>query len=100
MINRSIIHTDLHNQTTSELVCNCNIFGARTNHGHTQIHKIHHAPNLGEATTFPLIVFFMLSHRGCAQMSFCPRTPKLGILKFSKLGFLEFWRPIISYVNL
>jgi hypothetical protein len=33
-------------------------------------------------------------------MSFCPRTPKLGILKFSKLGFLQLWRAITSYANL
>jgi len=40
-------------------------FGARMNHGQTQIHKTHkthHGPDLGEATTFPLIVLSMLSH--------------------------------------
>jgi hypothetical protein len=36
-------------------------FGARTNHGQTQIHKIHHNPNLREAITFPLIVLSMLA---------------------------------------
>jgi hypothetical protein len=40
----------------------CNTFGAQKNHGQTQIHKTHHGPYLGEATTFPLIVYFMLSH--------------------------------------
>jgi hypothetical protein len=29
-----------------------NIFGARMNHMHTQIHKTHHGSNLGEAITF------------------------------------------------
>jgi hypothetical protein len=37
-------------------------FGAWTNHGQTQIYKIHHSLDLREATTFPLIVYFVLSH--------------------------------------
>jgi hypothetical protein len=36
--------------------------------------------NLGEATTFPLIVFFVPSHRACIQMSFCPGSPEIGTL--------------------
>jgi hypothetical protein len=75
-------------------VCNWNIFSARMNHMHTQTHKTHHNPNLGETTTFPLIVFFMLDHRGCTQMSFCPRIPKSRLLKFLKLRFSQLWRPI------
>jgi hypothetical protein len=94
MINRSIIHTNQTNQTTSWLVCNWNTFDAWTNHWHTQTNKIHHRPDLGEATTFPLIVFSMLGHGGCTQMSFCPKTPKLRISKFLKLGLLPLWRPI------
>ncbi len=57
-------------------------FGARAHHEHTQIHKIcktHHGPNLEEATTFPLIIFFVINHGDYIQMSFCPRIPKLGI---------------------
>jgi hypothetical protein len=71
-------------------------FGARMNHGHTWTHKTHHGPNLGEATTFPLILFSVISHKGCTQMSFCLGIPKLGVPKFSKLGLLELWRPINS----
>jgi len=67
---------------------------------HTWTHKTHHSPNFGEATICPLIVFSMISHRGYIQMSFFPKTPKLGILKFLKLRFLPLWRPIISYANL
>ncbi len=26
---------------------------------------------LGEATTFPLIIFYVINHEGCIQMSFC-----------------------------
>jgi hypothetical protein len=67
-----VIHA---NQTTSWLMRNWSTFGARTNHGHTQIHKIHHGLDLGEATTFPLTIFSMPSHWGCTQMSFCPEIP-------------------------
>jgi hypothetical protein len=64
---------------------NCNIFSAQTNQEQTQIHKIHHNLDLGETTTFPLIVFSMLGHRVCTQMSFflgfpngSPENPKVG----------------------
>jgi hypothetical protein len=69
-------------------------------HGHIRIHKIHHSLNLGEAITFPFIVFSMISHEGCTQMLFCLKTPKLGVLKFSKLGLSTLWRPIVSCLNL
>jgi hypothetical protein len=52
-------------------------FGAWMSHGQTRIHKIHHDLDLGEAITFPFIVFFVLGHRANTQMSFCLRTPKL-----------------------
>jgi hypothetical protein len=66
-----------------------NTFNARTSHGQTQLHKTYHGPNLGEATTFPLIVFSVPGHGTYTQMSFCPKTPKLEIPKFLKLGFLQ-----------
>ncbi len=84
---------------TSWLVCGLSIFGAQMSHGRTRIHKIHHSPNLGEATTFPIIVFLMISHRGCIQMSLCPRAPKLGklgVLKFPKLRLSALWKVITS----
>jgi hypothetical protein len=37
----------------------------------------HHAPDLGEATTFPLIVFFAALRRGYIQMAIFPGTLKL-----------------------
>ncbi len=66
-------------------------FGARTNHEHTQTHKIHHGPNLGEATTFSLIVFYVVNHKGYTQMAFSPEIPKIGspeILEIFKIGTL------------
>ncbi len=80
-----------------------NTFGAQTSHGHTQIHKTHHVLDFGEANTFPLIIFSMINHKGCVQMSFFsrfPKIPKLGILKFPKLGLPKLWRPITSCIDL
>ncbi len=60
----------------SWLMCSWNTFDAGKNHEQTQIHKIHHDPNLRETITFPLIVFSVLDHMANTQMSFCLRTPK------------------------
>jgi hypothetical protein len=102
--NKSITHTDLH-KPNNKLVCywlvhNWSTFNTQMNHLQTQIHKTHHNPNLREATTFPLIVFYVPNHRASSQMSFCPRTPKLEIPKFLKLGLSLLWRPITSFANL
>jgi hypothetical protein len=53
-----------------------NTFGAKTNHEQTRTHKIHQGLNLGETTTFPLIVYFVLLHEAHIQMAFCPGAPK------------------------
>jgi len=39
-------------------------------------HKTHHGLDLGEATTFPLIVCFVPLHEAHIQMAFCLGTPK------------------------
>jgi hypothetical protein len=62
------------NQITSWLVHSWDTFGIQTNHMQTHIHKTHHGLDLGEATTFPIIVFSMLGHGTNTQMSFCPKT--------------------------
>jgi hypothetical protein len=77
-----------------------NTFCAWTSHGHTWIHKIHHNPDLGEATTFPFIILSIISHGGYTQTSFCFGIPKLGVLKFLKLRLLKLWKPIISCTDL
>jgi hypothetical protein len=64
------------NQTTSWLMHSWSTFGAKTSHEQTRTHKTHHDPDLGEATTFPLIVYFVLGHGTNTQMAFCPETPK------------------------
>jgi hypothetical protein len=65
-------------------------FASRMNHWHIQTHKTHHGPNMGEATTFPFIIFSVISQGNYIHMSFCPRTPKLEVSKFPKLGFPTF----------
>jgi hypothetical protein len=51
-------------------------FGAKTNHGQTRTHKTHHGSDLGEATIFPFIVYFVPLHETHIQMAFCLGTPK------------------------
>jgi len=46
-----------------------------------------------------LPIFPHLGYGAYTQMSFCPRTPKLGIMKFLKLRFLQLWKPIIFCFN-
>jgi hypothetical protein len=70
-----------------------NIFGARTSQWQTWIHKTHHGPDLGEATTFPLIIYAVPLQEARIQMAFCLGT-HLGVPKFPKLGFPRLWGPI------
>jgi hypothetical protein len=45
-------------------------------HEQTRIHETHHDLDLGETTTFPLIVYYVPLHEAHIQMAFCPRTLK------------------------
>jgi hypothetical protein len=81
------------NQTISWLMHSCSTFVAWTSHGQTRTHKIHHGPYLGEATTFPFVVYSMSGHGANTQMSFCSRTPR-------KLGVLQLWSPITLCADL
>jgi hypothetical protein len=53
-------------------------FGVRTSHRPTWTHKIHHGLDLGEAITFPLVVYYVPLHKAHIQMAF--ESLKLGIL--------------------
>jgi hypothetical protein len=68
------------------------------NHKQTRIHKIHHGPNLGEATTFPFIVYFVVGHMTNIQMTFCPGSPEIPTTRtFAILGAHNFvCRPLIE----
>jgi len=61
-------------------------FDAHIQHGQTLIHKIHHGPHLVEATTFPLIIFYMFSHKACAQMSFLSQDSQGGSFEIPEIG--------------
>jgi hypothetical protein len=66
LISKAIIHMDLHK-------LNNKLFSAQLEHlwytDEPRIHKTHHDSDLGEATTFPLIVYFVLNHMTNTQMS-------------------------------
>ncbi len=63
------------------------IFGARTNHGQTRTHKTHHGPDLREAITFPLIIYFVSLCEAHIQMAFVLRLSN-GSLEILKVGIL------------
>jgi hypothetical protein len=46
-------------------------FSAKTSHGQPQSQKPHHGMDLGEAITFPLIVYSLPLHEAHIQMAFC-----------------------------
>jgi hypothetical protein len=79
-----------------------NTFDARMNHGHTRTHKTHHGLDMGESTTFPLIVFSMHGHGACTQMSFyvCTQIESPDIFEIGIPTILEahnfLFRPLIE----
>ncbi len=81
------------NQTTSWVVHSWSTYSAQMNHEQTWIHKIQHDLNLGEVTTFALIILFVLSHGTSTQMSFLFQNSQVGVPKFLKLGFPQLWGP-------
>jgi hypothetical protein len=90
------------NQTTSWLVRCLSPFGAQMSHGQTRTHKIHHSPDLGEATTFPFIVYFVLGHGANTKWHFIPglQSGSPEIFKIGTSVTLEVhnfvWRPPIK----
>jgi hypothetical protein len=68
------------------------IIDARMNHGQTWTHKNHHNLDLGEATIFPLIIFFVPGHGAYTQMLFCPEIGTLVTLDAHNI----FCRPLIE----
>jgi hypothetical protein len=66
----------------------------------TRTHKTHHGPNLEEAITFPLIVYFAPLHRAYIQMAFLSRDSRVGVPKLRQPGLPQFWSPITLRANL
>jgi hypothetical protein len=87
------------NQTTSWLVRSLNVFYARTSHGQTWTHKTQHGLDLGEATTFPLIVYYVLGHETTPKCHFVPGLPS-GTPEIPKVRTPTTFGPITSCVDL
>jgi hypothetical protein len=100
--------SDYHQQLTRTytkpntrwLVHSWNTFGARTSHEQTRTHKIHHGPDLGEATTLPHIVYFVPFHEAHIQIAFCPRTLKWEFRNSQNWDSHDFGGPITLYADL
>jgi hypothetical protein len=67
----------IKNQPTSWLVYLRNHYWCWDKPWATQTHLTHHGSDLGEATTFPHIVFSALLRRTHIRMALCPETPKV-----------------------
>jgi len=61
LTSKSITHTGLHKPNNKVVSASLEHFGIRTSHGQTRIYNTHHGPDLGEAITFHLMVYSMLS---------------------------------------
>ncbi len=59
----------------------------------TRTHKTHHSPDLGEAITFPLIVYFVPLHGACIQMAFLSRDSCVGVSKSRQPRLPGLWSP-------
>ncbi len=76
--NQSLTQT-CTNPTTSWLVHSWSTFGPRKSHGRPWTHKTHHRPDLGESTTFPLIVYYVLGHGTSIQIAFSSQNSQVGV---------------------
>ncbi len=66
----------------------------------TRTHKTHHSPDLGEATTFPLIVYSRPLHGAHIQMTFLSRDFRVGVPKSRQWGLSQLWSRITLRTNL
>jgi hypothetical protein len=78
-----------------------NTFGVRTSHRQTRTHKTHHGLDLGESTTFPLILYFVPLHEAHIQMTFCPESSEIAqVGTFVTLGLHNFvCKPSIAMMS-
>jgi hypothetical protein len=74
-------------ETTSWLMHSLSTFGVNTSHKQTRAHKTHHGLDLGEASTFPLIVYCVPLHKPTSKWHFVLGLPN-GSPKISKVGTL------------
>jgi hypothetical protein len=76
-----------------------NTFDAKTSHGQTRIHKIHHGPDLGEGTTFPLIIY-SVPPWGPHPNGILSQDSQVGVPKFLEMGLPQLCGPITLCANL
>jgi hypothetical protein len=57
-------------------------------------------PNLGEATTFPLIIYSVTGHGAYIQMAFLSWDSRVGVPKSRQMGLPRFWSPITLRADL
>jgi hypothetical protein len=91
--NGSIIHMDLHKPNNKLINVKLEHFRCMDKPWANTNSQDSPQPGLGGSHHLP-------PYGACTQMSFCFGTPKLGVLKFSKLGFLQLWRHVISCEDL
>jgi len=87
-----VIRSCIQNQSTSWLVLIRDTLGVGISHGQPWTHLTHHNSNLGEATTFPHIVFSTSHCRTCIQMTLFPGTPKVESRNCPNLDSRDFGR--------
>jgi hypothetical protein len=91
----SIIHMDLH-KPNKLISAKLEVFWCTDEPWANMDSQDSPQPELGEATNFPLIVYYVHGHRTSTQISFC----HLEVPKFPKLGLLPLWRLITLCVDL
>ncbi len=97
----SLSYSILHqNQPTSWLVHIRSTFGVGTSHGQPWTRLIHNGPNLGEATTFPHMVYSALFRHTYIRMVLFSRDSKNGVPKLSQFGLPGLWTFITSCLDL
>jgi hypothetical protein len=66
----------------------------------TWTHETYHDPDLGEAITFPFIVYSMAGHGAYIQMAFLSQDSRMGVPKSRQLCLSQLWNPITLRVDL
>jgi len=90
----SFTQTGLHTTHKKWSMHSWSTFGAKTNHEQHGHIRLTTARTWGEATTFPLIVYYVASHEAYIQMAFLSRDSWVGVPKSCQLGLSQLWSPI------
>jgi hypothetical protein len=100
MISMSIIHMNLHKLNNKLVDAQLEHFWCMDKPWINTDSQNSPRPKLGEKHYLLPYNILCAWPRGLHPNVICPRIPKLGVPKFSKLGLLQLWRPIISCAKL